>query len=80
MLPLVGHVDATITALAPVVLHGDRYLDLAIEADGRRAAVRVPLHCFSRHPNVGDRVRLRSLLGQVDGVEFLGAGDGTPSP
>lgn len=71
MLPLVGNLDATITGLAPVVIHGDRYVDLALEHDGGRDAVRVPLHLFPRHPEVGDRVRVRLLLGQVDGIELL---------
>jgi hypothetical protein len=71
MLPLVGHLEATITAIAPVIIHGDRYLDLAIDANGERSAVRVPLHALPRHPAVGDRVRLKLLLGQVYAVEFL---------
>lgn len=71
MLPLAGHLDVTVTATAPVVIHGDRYVDLAIEADGQRTAVRVPMHALSRMPQAGDRVRLKVLLGQVDTVEFL---------
>lgn len=71
MLPLAGHLDATVTGTAPVVIHGDRYVDMAIEAGRERAAVRVPLHVLSRMPEVGDRVRLKVLLGQVDAVDFL---------
>ena len=71
MLPIAGHLDVTVTATAPVIIHGDRYVDLAIEADGQRTAVRVPMHALSRMPEVGNRVRLKVLLGQVDAVEFL---------
>jgi hypothetical protein len=71
MLPLVGTIEVAITGVLPVLIHGDRYFDLAIESEGRRAAVRVPLHVCSRLPEVGDRVRLKVLLGTVDGVEFL---------
>ncbi len=70
-LPLVGTVEATVTAIAPVSIHGDRYLDCALLIDAERIAVRVPLHSFGRHPNIGDRVRLKILLGQIDAVEFL---------
>ncbi len=59
----------TVRGLTPVVIHGDRYLDLSIERSGGVEAVRVPLHAFRRHPQVGDRLRLKVLLGQVDSVE-----------
>lgn len=71
MLPLVGSIDAVVTGLAPVVIHGDRYVDLALAHAGGRDAVRVALHLFPRHPEVGDRMRVRLLLGQVDAVELL---------
>jgi hypothetical protein len=71
MLPIVGNIDATITALQPVVIHGDRYVDLALAHEGGRDLVRVAMHLFPRHPEIGDRVRLRLLLGQVDGVELF---------
>lgn len=71
MLPLVGHLDATVTAADQVIIHGDRYLDLAIEAGGKRSAIRVPMHAMPRLPEPGDRVRLKVLLGQVDSLEFL---------
>lgn len=71
MLPLVGTIEATVTAVAAVIIHGDRYLDVAIEADGRRTALRVPQHACPRLPEPGDRVRLKLLLGQVDSLEFV---------
>lgn len=71
MLPLVGHLEASVTAIAPVIIHGDRYLDLAIEAGGKRSAIRVAMHALPRMPVVGDRIRIKVLLGQVDAVEFL---------
>jgi hypothetical protein len=71
MLPLVGSIDAVVTALAPVVIHGDRYVDLALAHQGGRDALRVALHLLPRHPEVGDRVRVRLLLGQVDAIELL---------
>ncbi|MDZ4753582.1 MAG: hypothetical protein SGJ11_03695 [Phycisphaerae bacterium] len=74
-LPLVGSIDARITAVAPVAIHGDRYLDLALLIDTERTAVRIPLHCFPRHPEVDDHIRLSVLLGQVDSVAFLPRGN-----
>ncbi|MDZ4828978.1 MAG: hypothetical protein SGJ09_02110 [Phycisphaerae bacterium] len=71
MLPLVGSIEAVFAHITPVVIHGDRYLDVVIDhAEGRDVA-RVPLHAFARHPEIGGRVRLKILLGQVDSVELL---------
>ena len=71
MLPLVGTIDATVAHVSPVSIHGDRYLDVVVDHENGRDVARVPLHCFSRHPDIGTRVRLKILLGQVDAVELL---------
>ena len=38
-LPMMGAVDATVTAVTETLIHGDRYLDLAIATDGLEARI-----------------------------------------
>jgi hypothetical protein len=71
-LPMMGQVDATVTAVTETLIHGDRYLDLAIDTGRGRVAVRVSRSACDRPPSVGSRVRLHVLLGQVDRLETLG--------
>jgi len=75
MLPLLGSIDVTVLGSTPVEIHGDRYADLVVEAvgaaSGGRERLRVAAHQTSRMPQPGDRLRVRFLLGQVDGVEIL---------
>jgi hypothetical protein len=71
-LPMMGQVDATVTAVTETLIHGDRYLDLAIATASGRVAVRVSRSACDRPPAVGSRVRLRVLLGQVDRLETIG--------
>jgi len=73
-LPLVGSVEAIVTAVADALIHGDRYHDLALATDRGRVAVRVAAHAAPRRPAAGDRVRVHLVLGQVDRLEFLAAG------
>lgn len=72
MLPLLGSIDVTVLGSTPVEIHGDRYADLVVEGvDGARERLRVAAHQAPRAPQPGDRLRVRFLLGQVDGVEIL---------
>ena len=71
-LPMMGAVEATVTAVTETLIHGDRYLDLAIDTGRGRVAVRVSRSACDRPPSVGSRVRLHVLLGQVDRLETLG--------
>ncbi|MBL9150818.1 MAG: hypothetical protein JNM94_19185 [Phycisphaerae bacterium] len=74
MLPLLGSIDVTVLGSTPVEIHGDRYADLVVEVVGGgsgRERLRVAAHQVSRAPQPGDRLRVRFLLGQVDGVEIL---------
>lgn len=76
-LPIAGEVEVVVEAANPLSIHGDLYVDLAIRVPGDAAAtmVRVPNNTFApgedgvrRLPAPGDRLILRVLLGQVDGV------------
>ena len=71
-LPMMGAVDATVTAITETLIHGDRYLDLAIVTASGRVAVRVSRSACDRPPSPGSRVRLHVLLGQVDRLETVG--------
>jgi hypothetical protein len=71
-LPMMGAVDATVTAVTETLIHGDRYLDLAIATASGRVAVRVSRSACDRPPQPGSRVRLHVLLGQVDRLETVG--------
>ena len=76
-LPIAGEVEVVVEAASPLTIHGDLYVDLAVRVPGDAAATmaRVPNHTFApgedgvrRLPSPGDRLILRVLLGQVDGV------------
>jgi hypothetical protein len=69
---MMGAVDATVTAVTETLIHGDRYLDLAIATASGRVAVRVSRSACDRPPSPGSRVRLHVLLGQVDRLETVG--------
>ena len=78
-LPIAGEVEVVVASAAPVSIHGDLYVDLAMRVPGDEAATlaRVPASVFpsasggERHlPAVGDRLLVRVLLGQVDGVRL----------
>lgn len=71
-LPMMGAVDATVTAVTETLIHGDRYLDLALATASGRVAVRVSRSACDRPPSPGSRVRLHVLLGQVDRLETTG--------
>ena len=76
-LPIAGEIEVVVGSVTPVVIHGDSYLDLAIfpAGDPQATMVRVPRHTFPPDdrgdawtPVVGERIVVRVLLGQVDGV------------
>ena len=76
-LPIAGEVEVTVASTAPVSIHGDLYVDLGMRVAGDEAATlaRVPASAFPqaadgerRLPDVGDRLFVRVLLGQVDAV------------
>ena len=76
-LPIAGEVEVTVTGSAPVSIHGDLYADRSVMVPGDEASTRtrVPVHVLpvgadGKHhlPGPGDRLVLRVLLGQVDGV------------
>lgn len=76
-LPIAGEIEVVVGSANPVLIHGDAYLDLAIFASGDQQAtmVRVPARTFPPDakgqpwtPSVGERIVVRVLLGQVDGV------------
>ena len=71
-LPMMGAVDATVTAVTETLIHGDRYLDLALATASGRVAARVSRSACDRPPSPGARVRLHVLLGQVDRLETIG--------
>ncbi|MAD20693.1 MAG: hypothetical protein CMJ52_11210 [Planctomycetaceae bacterium] len=76
-LPIAGEIEVTVAAAAPVSIHGDLYVDLAmlVPGDATPTRARVPASSFPvssdgerRLPAVDDRLVVRVLLGQVDGV------------
>lgn len=78
-LPIAGEVEVVVEAANPLSIHGDLYVDLAVRVPGDSNAtmVRVPAHVFAagddgsrRVPEVGARLILRVLLGQVDSVRI----------
>jgi hypothetical protein len=80
-LPIAGEIEVEVTGSAPVSIHGDLYADLAVLVPGDAASImtRIPVHVLPvgedgkhRLPGPGDRLILRVLLGQVDGVRALG--------
>lgn len=78
ILPMIGVIDVTTLEVAVVSIHGDLYHDLLVapvDASGQikgehGARVRLPAHLCPRPPRVGDRLTLRFLMGQVNGVTF----------
>ena len=80
-LPIAGEIEVEVTGSAPVSIHGDLYADLAVMVPGDAASImtRIPVHVLPvgedgthRLPSPGDRMVLRVLLGQVDGVRPAG--------
>ena len=76
-LPIAGEIEVVVGSVNPVSIHGDAYLDLAIHApgDSQPTMVRVPTSTFPPGdeggvwlPSPGERIVVRVLLGQVDGV------------
>ena len=79
-LPLAGSREAVLRDVAPISIHGDIYYDVTAEwSDGSGARLRIPADLWGSEPRPGDRARLSFLMGQVDGVEVLGSGDGASS-
>ena len=79
-LPIAGEVEVVVASAAPVSIHGDLYVDLAMRVPGDEAATlaRVPASAFPvaaggerRLPAVDDRLLVRVLLGQVDAVRCV---------
>ena len=76
-LPIAGEIEVLVVSVTPVTIHGDAYLDLAIlpPGDSQPTMVRVPTRTFPPDaeghawaPSAGERIVVRVLLGQVDGV------------
>jgi hypothetical protein len=87
MLPMIGTFEGTVVGVAPASIHGDVYFDVLLWPAGsavpeeesaiRAGAVhaRVPSHLvggMTGGPKAGVRLRLKMLLGQVNGVEVVG--------
>ena len=79
-LPIAGQIEVVVGSVNPISIHGDAYLDLAIfpPGDQQPTMVRVPARTFPPHadgspwtPSQGERIVVRVLLGQVDGVRRL---------
>ena len=76
-LPIAGEIEVVVGSVTPISIHGDAYLDLAIfpPGDPQPTMVRVPARTFPPDvegkawmPSSGERIVVRVLLGQVDGV------------
>ena len=75
-LPIAGEVLVTVVDANPIQIHGDLYVDLALQTEPGETPTmaRVPGHILlidggqPEVPAAGTRLVVRVLLGQVDGV------------
>jgi hypothetical protein len=70
---MLGTVRVRVQGARAIDLHGDRYLDLAVVAEGaaEAAGVRVPAALLPGHPEPGQRLELELLMGQVQAVRSV---------
>jgi hypothetical protein len=73
--PMIGSWSVLVHAVRPFSIHGDLYYELHVtrldEDQSQGLAIRVPQHAVGSQPNVGDRLSLTFLMGQVTGAKRL---------
>ena len=71
--PIAGDVSGEVVEARTISIHGDLYHDLVLQTTTgapERTQLRAPSHACPRAPEVGDRVVVSLLMGQVTGVRF----------
>ena len=66
--PMIGDWLVQVRAVRPFTIHGDLYYELHVSeaADATRViSVRVPQHAIEGEPQVGEKLTLTFLMGQV---------------
>lgn len=69
-LPIAGNWTVDVQGVRPFTIHGDLYYELQIvqTTSGHAMLIRIPQHASPRPPEVGDRLKLTFLMGQVTGA------------
>ncbi len=78
--PMVGTWSVEVRGVQPYTIHGDLYYDLYVlrtdepvppGAAASHFALRVPQHAAESEPQIGDRLVVTFLMGQVTGVKKM---------
>jgi hypothetical protein len=73
--PMVGTWTVEVKAVKPFTIHGDLYYELHVTRDeqpGQVLGLRIPQHVAAvREPQLGDRLVLTFLMGQVTKAEAV---------
>jgi hypothetical protein len=70
--PMIGDWLVEVRAVRPFTIHGDLYYELHVSetTDATRVmSVRVPQHAIEGEPQVGEKLTLSFLMGQVTGAK-----------
>jgi hypothetical protein len=74
-LPMVGSWSVEVKGVAPFTIHGDVYYELRIirldDPSNALLAIRAPQHAVAAEPQVGDKLSVTFLMGQVTAVKPL---------
>jgi hypothetical protein len=80
---MIGNWSVEVKGVRPFTIHGDVYYEIHVvnpENAGQLVALRVPEHAVQGAPQVGDKLKLTFLMGQVTSARReQGAGDSTGS-
>ena len=72
---MIGNWSVLIHAVKPYTIHGDLYYELHVqrldEPSDNLFALRVPQHAVTGQPQLGDRLAITFLMGQVTGTKKL---------
>ena len=73
--PMIGTWDVQVLASRPFTIHGDLYYELQarrIEEQSNNAYVlRVPQHAVQSPPQMGEKLRLTFLMGQITAAQRI---------
>lgn len=73
--PMVGSWSVEVKGVKPFTIHGDLYYELHVtrldDPANQLLAIRVPQHAVSQPPEVGQRLAVTFLMGQVTGAKTL---------
>ncbi len=70
---MIGTWTVDVKGVRPFTIHGDLYFELHASRAGTEEilAIRVPQHAFAAAPQLGQRLELTFLMGQVTTVRDL---------